>query len=140
MALCAGGKLRSVGGADGKLVGYSFWCLGCGHAHLMRTVPHGSQACWSFNGNVERPTFGPSLLVTWNEPANSGKALDDEIAALPAGGRVQMVAKRCHSFIRDGNIQFLADCTHKLAGQTTPIPPWPPEHMEFQDNHDGGST
>jgi hypothetical protein len=28
----------------------------------------------------------------------------------------------CHSFITDGFIQFLDDCTHPLAGQTVEIP------------------
>ena len=31
----------------------------------------------------------------------------------------------CHSFVTDGRIQFLGDCTHKLAGQTVNIPEWP---------------
>lgn len=28
----------------------------------------------------------------------------------------------CHSFIRDGRIEFLSDCTHALAGQTVDLP------------------
>ena len=28
----------------------------------------------------------------------------------------------CHSFVTDGRIQFLADCTHPLAGQTVDLP------------------
>ena len=28
----------------------------------------------------------------------------------------------CHSFITDGKIQYLNDCTHKLAGQTIELP------------------
>jgi hypothetical protein len=32
------------------------------------------------------------------------------------------VDHRCHSFVVDGQIQFLGDCTHKLAGQTVPLP------------------
>lgn len=28
----------------------------------------------------------------------------------------------CHSFVRDGRIQFLSDCTHKLANQTVDLP------------------
>jgi hypothetical protein len=31
----------------------------------------------------------------------------------------------CHSFVTDGRIQFLNDCTHPLAGQTVDIPEWP---------------
>ncbi len=30
----------------------------------------------------------------------------------------------CHSFVTDGRIQFLSDCTHPLAGQTVDIPEW----------------
>jgi hypothetical protein len=28
----------------------------------------------------------------------------------------------CHSFVTDGRIQFLNDCTHSLAGQTVDLP------------------
>jgi hypothetical protein len=28
----------------------------------------------------------------------------------------------CHSFVTDGKIQFLGDCTHALAGQTVELP------------------
>jgi hypothetical protein len=30
---------------------------------------------------------------------------------------------RCHSFITDGKIEFLSDCTHSLAGQTVELKP-----------------
>ena len=29
---------------------------------------------------------------------------------------------RCHSFVREGRIEFLSDCTHALAGQTVELP------------------
>lgn len=28
----------------------------------------------------------------------------------------------CHSFVRDGQIEFLSDCTHALAGKTVSLP------------------
>lgn len=31
----------------------------------------------------------------------------------------------CHSFVTDGRIQFLSDCTHSLAGQTVDLPEMP---------------
>mgnify|MGYP007013250410 CR=1 FL=1 len=31
----------------------------------------------------------------------------------------------CHSFVVDGRMQMLGDCTHALAGQKVDIPPWP---------------
>jgi hypothetical protein len=32
--------------------------------------------------------------------------------------------KVCHSFVTDGRIQFLGDCTHALANQTFDLPGW----------------
>lgn len=31
----------------------------------------------------------------------------------------------CHSFVRNGVIEFLSDCTHALKGQHVPLPDWP---------------
>jgi len=36
----------------------------------------------------------------------------------------------CHSFVTDGQIQFLGDCTHKLAGRTVPLPAWANGELE----------
>ncbi|WP_164828247.1 hypothetical protein [Sinorhizobium medicae] len=62
-----------------------------------------------YNGNPDVPTFTPSVLVTNNGP-DAGK--DGPPPAI------------CHSFVTDGRIQFLADCTHALAGQTVDMPGW----------------
>lgn len=75
-------------------------CPGCNMSHaVLIDDEHG----WRFNGDAERPTFEPSILVTWNEG-------------------VEQTPQRCHSFVRDGQWQFLSDCTHPLAGQTVDIP------------------
>ena len=34
------------------------------------------------------------------------------------GGEFEGADKRCHSFVKDGKVQFLGDCDHALAGQT----------------------
>lgn len=75
---------------------FLFLCPGCRIHH--KIVTSGPEAKWTFNGNLDLPTCSPSLLVRWPE------------------GQV------CHSFIKDGMIQFLGDCTHPLAGQTVEIP------------------
>jgi hypothetical protein len=41
----------------------------------------------------------------------------------PYPGPQRRIDKVCHSLIRDGQIQFLTDCTHELAGQTVPLAP-----------------
>lgn len=61
---------------------------------------------------MDRPTFTPSILSTQNR------------------GDMKFV---CHSFITDGNIQFLADCTHELAGKTIPLPDLEPEVDEDEE-------
>lgn len=85
---------------DGRL---EFFCPGCQTHH--GPVIDGTLG-WTWNGNVDRPTVQPSILVTW--PKWDGEhRLPDRV---------------CHSFVTDGRIQFLADSTHALAGQTVDLP------------------
>jgi hypothetical protein len=85
-----------------------FWCPGCDGAHQVH-VGEGSGPRWGFDGNYERPTLTPSVLVTYNGP---DAGIDGAPPAI------------CHSFVRDGQIQFLGDCTHDLAGRTVPLKPF----------------
>lgn len=96
-------KIRKVQGG-----GQIFFCPGCQGAHALNLGAW--KVRWEYNGDPDKPTFSPSLLVTYE-----GADADDE-HGLPS---------RCHSFIRDGMIQFLGDCTHALKGQTVEIPEWP---------------
>ena len=70
-------------------------------------IPHGINcgeghgAMWQWDGNKEKPTFSPSLLVTYSH------------------GDKNFV---CHSFVRNGKIEYLSDCTHDMAGKTVDIP------------------
>lgn len=82
-----------------------FWCPGCQGAHGIQ-FGEGDGPRWGWNGSAESPTFTPSVLVR----RQFGEAMVEEV---------------CHSFVVDGQIQFLSDCTHALAGQTVPIPAWP---------------
>ena len=94
-------KLRSV---EGNRV--MFWCPGCDGAHAVR-VGEGTGPFWTWNGDADRPTFSPSVLVRY-----AGADADK-----PGG-----CPSVCHSFVTDGRIQFLGDCTHALAGQTVDVP------------------
>lgn len=80
-----------------------FDCPGCGIAHGVWTKKQDSQRNWKFNGDLNKPTFLPSILVRY-----------------PYGQPQKMVI--CHSFITDGMIRFLNDCTHSLAGKTVALP------------------
>ena len=82
-----------------------FQCPGCDLLHAVYvTDPSHTGQQWRWNQDTERPTFNPSVLVRWNI---TGTARLDKV---------------CHSFVRDGKIQFLADCTHSAAGKTLPLP------------------
>lgn len=96
-----GSKLRTLEG--GRVM---FMCPGCGEAHHVGVAP-GQGPVWGFNGNGDAPTFTPSIFV--NAPWQYHHP-----------GRPS-----CHSFVTDGRIQFLSDCTHGLAGQTVPLPDFP---------------
>ncbi|WP_263418673.1 DUF6527 family protein [Terriglobus albidus] len=74
-----------------------FHCPGCKCGHGIPVDPH--PKAWAWNGSLESPTFSPSIHV------------------IPCEGVIG-----CHSFVTDGNIQFLPDCQHELAGQTIPLP------------------
>lgn len=107
-----GSKLRRLEG--GRI---AFWCPGCNQAHQI-TVD-GSRG-WTWNGDGDRPTIAPSVLVNGTVPIT-----DEEHARIMNGEAFVPTPLICHTFIRDGNIQFLSDCTHALAGKTVPLPDWP---------------
>lgn len=86
---------RARRGSDGRRDFVIFTCLGCDARHQVSVGEHGQ---WGWNGSLELPTFEGSVLVT--------------------GGRGGI----CHSFVRDGRIEYLADSTHSLAGQTVDLP------------------
>lgn len=58
---------------------------------------------WTWNGDTEKPTIRPSVLTKTN---------------FTSEGRADVV---CHSWINDGRVEFLSDCTHELAGQTVDL-------------------
>lgn len=80
---------------EGGWATHHFYCPGCKTGHGF------DDKRWEFNGDLDKPTISPSLLVTH-----------------PYKG----VLQTCHSFIKEGMIQFLGDCTHELANQTVPLP------------------
>lgn len=64
-----------------------------------------------------RPTFSPSILVT-----GVHRLTQEERETLQQGGKVTPRPLVCHSFVRDGRIEFLSDCSHALVGQTVDLP------------------
>lgn len=95
------GNLRDYGTREDGSRMLGFWCDGCQEPHSFSVDCKGGQRpCWTWNGDWEKPTFNPSLLY----PSKT---------------------VRCHLYVTDGQIQYLSDCDHHLAGKTVPIPPFP---------------
>jgi len=92
---------------DGAPFNHFFRCPGCNADHGINTNPANGRPLWSLSGPPERPTISPSILVRGG--------YYDHVAQIDKVGV-------CHSFVRDGQIQFLSDCTHALAGQTVALP------------------
>lgn len=98
-----------------------FDCPGCRCAHQIKV------GTWTWNGSVDAPTFTPSLLVNSYEMSELGlQQYNDHVNGVRhfEGGRFDGTDTVCHSFITDGKIQFLGDCTHEMAGQTIDLPEW----------------
>lgn len=107
--------------------GFSYWCQGCEEPHGVK-VPG-----WSFDGDLVRPTFSPSVLVTSGHytPGWAGSncwcTYSADLVA-KGGPPSAFTCYRCHTFIQAGMVRFLGDCTHALAGLTLDLPDLP-EHL-----------
>lgn len=100
-----------------------FWCPGCDQAHAVQ-FGEGMSPRWGYNGNPDAPTFTPSLLIRHGHYV-PGEPQPPNCYLCNTRDPDDMACSVCHSFVTNGQIQFLGDCTHALAGQTVPIPDWP---------------
>jgi hypothetical protein len=109
--------------------GLMFWCPGCKGPHRIQHGA-GSGPRWGWNGSADRPTFTPSVLVRTGHYADgcdpAACFICKERRENPDEDHGSWLCGVCHSFVTDGRIQFLGDCTHALAGQTVDLPDWPP--------------
>lgn len=75
---------------------YLFWCKGCNAEHAVGLKSEGGHH--DFNMDLNCPTISPSVLCNF------------------------VPGETCHSFIKEGKIQYLSDCWHELAGKTIELP------------------
>lgn len=91
-----------------------FWCPGCDDLHMVSDA-------WQVTGAGESLTISPSVLVYERQ-----KLINEDLewGALLAPEN-KTTTPRCHSFVKSGQIQFLTDSTHSLAGKTVQLPDLP---------------
>lgn len=85
--------------SNGKCIGHLIFCPACQCGHAFYNNQAMTSAKWTFNGNLENPTFQPSMLIYKTDKH-----------------------ERCHSYVTDGKIKFLNDSTHVMAGKTVELP------------------
>lgn len=89
-------KVLRLTSRDGRELGYTHWCPACDEYHAIyvdQPNPH-TGAKWTFNGNMEAPTFKPNI-------------------------RVHAI---CHYSITDGVLEYLMDSLHPMAGMKMQMP------------------
>lgn len=80
----------------------AFFCPACKAPHFVHVTLGGVDSGWSFNSNYEKPTFFPSVMA---------RGYSERL-------RTDFV---CHSYVFDGQIRFLGDCSHGMIGMTVPL-------------------
>lgn len=83
-----------------------FDCPGCKCIHQVfiddkHVDTDGRIIQWTWNGNADKPSFNPSVHVHKSDP--------------------RFV---CHSWVKNGRIEFLMDSHHSLKGMTVDLPDW----------------
>ena len=98
--------------SDGHHIAACFvYCPACKRAHrFIMENDEDPENVWDFDGDMEFPTFNPSLLV------ESGPLKPD------AANHI------CHSFLKKGVWDFLGDCTHDYAGNKTQMVDFPEDY------------
>lgn len=82
----------------------TIFCPACKCGHTINKT-------WQFDGNKDMPTISPSILVTWAANPNASEEFKE-----------YRNTRVCHSYVRNGQIEFLSDCTHHLAGKIVDLP------------------
>lgn len=110
---------------EGGLV--AFWCPGCNQSHEITIESGRGRPVWTYNNNPVKPTFQPSVLARCGHYSPNYDGEHCWCAYYKENPQEVQDFKcfQCHSFVTDGQIQFLDDCSHSLVGQTVPLPVWP---------------
>lgn len=98
---------------------FMFECPGCQNTHFMYTrTKNSSGAIWSFNGDVDSPTFKPSINYTTGYMIPKKHLRPEEYEYY----KKEDQGSRCHSTVVNGIITFIRDSTHSKKGLKVELP------------------
>jgi hypothetical protein len=95
--------------------GYFHWCPACEEMHRLPDS-------WTFDGNLEMPTFSPSFKHSGMKAEVVNGRWTGEWERDGDGKLIPFV---CHYILTAGQLNFCGDCTHAFAGKTVPLPALP---------------
>lgn len=81
-----------------RVIGYRFYCPACKALHPYYTVKLPDYPVWWFDGNMDQPSFSPSLRM--------------------------IQENNCHLYVTGGVLAYCNDCKHELRGQNVPMVEW----------------
>ncbi len=87
--------------------GYAHWCPGCNRMHVL-------PSSWTFDGNLDAPTYSPSFKHT---------------CVINPAGRAPFVGT-CHYILTAGVLNYCGDCDHSMIGRSVALPDLPPEYRD----------
>lgn len=86
----------------------AIFCPACGCYHYFPKKVKPEIPGWTWNGDMDKPTFTPSMVV--------------RVGPFPDSSKYAGQIRVCHSVVSDGKITYLHDCSHNMKGQTVEIP------------------
>ncbi len=102
-----------------------FDCPGCKDTNVIGVKGDSSfEPIWNFNGDTEKPTISPSILARTGHFARHFNK-DNETCWCDYNKENEPSSFSCyicHSYVTNGVIEFLGDCTHDLKGQRVELP------------------
>lgn len=75
--------------------------------------------CWTWNGDIEKPTLKPSILTKSGhfDENNKGKGCWCDYNKEHPEDPAPFTCFLCHTWINEGRVIFLDDCSHEFKGQ-----------------------
>jgi len=95
--------------------GYAHWCPGCQEMHKLPDS-------WTFDGNVNSPSFSPSFKHEGIKRVFVDGKWSGEWVRDSSGNTVPFI---CHYILTSGVLNFCGDSTHSVAGEAVPVPELP---------------